>query len=576
MRLAQALPAFLLGALACAPGAHAALAEEPWPPQDPSAPLYVHLGEERWDHPDGRAILARAIADSARYRPAMVTLSGDKAGNGTAGNLGAWRTFMEPYDTAGIPWFPAIGNTDRASPLGIPPGFQGLGPIPAGLSSLQPYRDGFADRPYPFGDGRPYRDPRFGQRARPASDPAGASTHYFVDHGAVRWIFLDNSCWSISRCDAVQSPPLPDSEGNRSQFDWLERRATEASRAGRTVLVAMHMPTRDPRDQSQSDPEALAYVMGKSETFGDNPRFEDVAERSGVDGVFVAHIRAQLVYRGRGRVPYFVDGGAGGRLHTAGPVGTDHGYWHGYRLVWPSRGRLFTDAVPILVADGITLVGAGEVRRGALERYAAFGRQPVLNDRHKVQMLELRDPRPAPTSTPAAALPPPARMFTSSNPFVLGPKAPAIDDPRRDPETQTKNGVFRARCPGRARVRVTSGWETAFKDVRVPSRPGPVARSVRVTSRRVLPLRLRPRLAHRVARVRLAQPAEVLVRVRRRGRTVRTLKHACASAGSLTVVWDGRTARRGRLVPGGTYQIEAKVRSDRPTIRRRSIVRVTR
>src|SRR5688572_27327579 len=130
MPLALAIPVCLLLALACAPGAGAALADDPWPPADRSSPLFVHFGEERWDDSDGRAILAKAVSESARYRPAMVTLSGDKAGNGTAGNLGAWRTFMEPYESAGIPYFPAVGNTDRASPLGIAPGFQGLGPIP--------------------------------------------------------------------------------------------------------------------------------------------------------------------------------------------------------------------------------------------------------------------------------------------------------------------------------------------------------------------------------------------------------------------------------------------------------------
>jgi hypothetical protein len=329
--------------------------------------------------------------------------------------------------------------------------------------------------------------------------------------------------------------------------------------------------------------------MGKSEAFDDNPRFEEVAERSGVDAVFTAHLKAQVTYMGRGRVPYYVDGGAGGNLHTSGPVGVDHGYWHGYRLVRVSRGRVISDDVPIFADGGITLRGAGVVQRGRLERYEAFGRQPLSANPTKVDMLELRDPRPVrpatgavaaqqgiPTTTPAESLPSPARMFTSSDPFVLGPKAPAADDPRRDPLTQTKNGVFRARCPGRVRLRVTSGFETTVRKVRVPSRRGPIARSVRVTRRRGLRLRLRPRLAHRVARLVLAQPAEVLVRVRRRGRTVRVLEHSCARAGGLTVVWDGRAARRGRLVRSGVYRIEAKVRSDRRTIRRSRVVRVTR
>ncbi len=579
MRSRHLLLVWLLGALLCAPAAQGAVAEDPWPPRPPREPLFVHYGEEHWNDADGGTILPKVVSESARYRPAMVTMSGDKASNGTRVELATWKRFMEPYDRAGIPYFPAVGNHDRLSPPGVAPGLQGLGAIPAGFSSFAPYREVFVDRPYPFGDAAPYGDPQLAGAARPAGEAPGASTHYVVDYGSVRWIFLDNSCWSISRCDAVQSPPFADPEGNQGQFEWLERRADEASRSGRTVFVVMHMPTRDPRDQRHSDPVAFRHVMGKSEAFADNPRFEQVAERTGVDAVFLAHIKGQSLYRARGRVPYYVDGGAGGELHTTGPVGTDHGYWHGYRLVQVSRGRVITDAVPIFVDGGITLRGADVVRPGALERYEAFGRQPVFSDPARVEMLELRDPRrPAsvPTTTPVESLPAPARMFTSGNPLVLGPKAPAGDDVRRNPITQTKNGLFRGRCPGRTRVRVTSGHETTVRDVRVQSRPGPIARSVRVTARRMLKLRLRPRLRHRVARLHLAQGAEVLIRVRRRGRTVRTLKHACARAGRLTVLWDGRLRRRGRLVRGGRYQIEAKVRSDRRTIRRSRMVRVTR
>lgn len=552
--------ACFLGCLACAPAAGAAVAADPWPPRTTRTPLFAHLGEERWDHVNGAAVLGRAVSDTARYRPDLVTLSGDRAANGTAAELSAWRGFMAPYDRAGVRWFPAVGNSDRQSPALFPPGMQGLGPFPAGLGSVRAYMEVFADRPYPFGDA-----------SAPAGDPVGASTHYFVDSGPVRWIVLDNSCWSVSRCDPVQNPPFSDGEGEQGQFGWLERRADEASRAGRTVLLVMHMPTRDPRDAARVDPQSLSYVMGRDRAFGDNARLEDIVARTGIDAVFAGNIRAMTQYRGLGRVPYFVDGGAGGDLHTNGPVGTDHGYWHGYRLVSVSRGRVVTDAVPVFAEDGITLRGADVARRGALERYEASGRQPGSRGARKVEALELRDPRP-----PAANLPAPARMFSSSNPFVLGPKAPPNDDARRDPLTQTKNGLFRARCAGRATVRVTSGWETATKAVRVPSRPGAVVRSLRLTSRRSLRLRLRPRLAHRVARIRLAQPAEVLARVRRRGRTVRVLEHLCARAGGLTIVWDGRVGRRGRLVRSGAYQLEVKVRSDRPTLLKRRVVRVAR
>ena len=548
--------ACLLGCLACAPAARAALAADPWPPRAASTPLFAHLGEERWDHANGAAILTRAVSDTARYRPELVTLSGDKGANGTADGLSAWRAFMAPYERAGVPWFPAVGNSDRQSPPLFPPGMQGLGPFPAGLSSFRTYLEVFADRPYPLGDA-----------GAPAGDPAGASTHYFVDSGTVRWIVLDNSCWSVARCDPVQNPPT-DGAG---QFAWLERRADEASRAGRTVLLVMHMPTRDPRDPAFADPQSLAYVMGRDGAFGDNGRLEDVVARTGIDAVFAGNIRAMTQYRGLGRVPYYVDGGGGADLHTNGPVGTDHGYWHGYRLVTVSRGRVVADAVPVLAEDGITVVGADVARRGTLERYQAFGRQPGSGGARTVRALALRDPRP-----PAANLPVPARMFTSSNRFVLGPKAPVNDDARRDPLTQTKNGLFRARCPGRATVRVTSGWETATKAVTVPSRPGAVVRSLRLTARGRLRMQLRPRLPHRVARVRLAQPAEVLARVRRRGRTVRVLEHGCARAGTLSVIWDGRVGRRGRLVPDGAYQLEVKVRSDRPPVLRRRTLRVTR
>lgn len=98
----------------------------------------------------------------------------------------------------------------------------------------------------------------------------------------------------------------------------------------------------------------------------DNERFAAAAERSGVDGVFLGHIKGQFVYRGRGNVPYYVDGGAGGEPYTEGPVGTDHGYWHGAR---------------------------------------------------------------------------------------------------RNERTQTTDGLFRARCPGAARIRVTSGFETSARTV---------------------------------------------------------------------------------------------------------------
>ena len=110
--------------------------------------------------------------------------------------------------------------------------------------------------------------------------------------------------------------------------------------------------------------------------------------------MFVAHIKGQFLYRGQGGVPYYIDGGAGGELYTEGPVGADHGYWHGFRLIRVAGGRITTDTVPIFVKDGIRLEGPRTVRTGRQAQFEAFGKQPVFNDPAKVPDLELRDPDP--------------------------------------------------------------------------------------------------------------------------------------------------------------------------------------
>ncbi len=636
----------LVALLACAPAAQASIAKNPWPPLSGSGHLFVHYGEEHWNDNDGLTLLPKVVEESRRFKPALVTMSGDKDNDGTVDQLTMWRKLMEPYDRSGVPYFPGVGNHDRKSPPGVPPGTGGVF-NPAIQGSIDNYKSVFAGRPYPFGDAAPYKDPEFSQRTRPASDPAGASSHYFVDYGKVRWIFLDNSCWGLSDCDASQHPSFPDAQGNRTQLQFLERNATDARTRGMTSFVVMHMPTRDPRDQSYIDPTTFNHVQGKGlnpSQAPDNPKFEEVAQRSGVDGVFVGHIKGQFLYRGQGNVPYYIDGGAGGELYTEGPVGADHGYWHGFRLVRVAGGRVTTDAVPIFVKNGIRLEGANLVNSGQPSQYEAFGTQPVFNDPAKVPNLELRDPdpiRPAegaglggfvrdggwifvpvllltlgglamngtlprprrralvlacatagagviaaagvslaeqsdPTTTPRESLPSPARIFTSGNPLVMAPVAARGDDPRRDPLTQTEDGLFRARCPGRTRLAVTSGFETTAMNVRVPSKSGRIARRVRVLK----PKGLRSRRRRTVARVRLAQPAEVLVRVRRRGKTVRVLRHACLSPGSkrLRVAWDARARSRGKLraVRPGRYRVQVLVRSDRKTLARSATVRVLR
>ena len=595
--------AFATSLLLAAP-AHAAV---PWPPAEGAGQLYAHLGEEHWNDDDSDLTLIQVVDIAARYRPDLVTMSGDKANDGTVEQLSRWKEIMSVFDRAGVPYFAGVGNHDRkCDPPCTLPGTAGL-LTPGVQGSFENYMEVFKDRPYPMGDA-----------GAPPGDPPGASSHYFVDHGNVRWIFIDNSCWGISDCDSVQSPPFPDSEGIQTQFEFLEKKGQEATAAGKLVFVVMHIPTRDPRDQSYIDTTSFTHVMGKNfpgaSGTPDNLRFEEVAERAGVDGVFVGHIKGQWTYEGRAGIPYYIDGGVGGELYTDGPTGIDHGYWHGFRLVRVNGSRIETDVVPIFKAGSLAIDGPGTLARGEVAEFEAKGEQPYKISR-RVE-VELRDPDPIPrqesgllpgfgdfladggylvapvvllllgglalqfegrgrrlagatpallllavsgvalaqqsepTSTPKESLPNPARIWTSSNPFVLAPEPSNSEDARRDPQTQTHDGSFRARCPGTARVSVASGFADASTSVGVPSTSGPIVRSIRIRGRS--------------ARVRLAQPAEVIVRVKRGRRTVRELRHACVER-ALTARWRGR-ARRGR------YRLQVVVRSDRkPVVRSRAL-----
>ena len=264
----------------------------------------------------------------------------------------------------------------------------------------------------------------------------------------------------------------------------------------------MHIPTRDPRDQSYIDTTSFTHVMGKNfpgaSGTPDNVRFEETAERAGVDAVFLGHIKGQWIYRGQGDIPYYIDGGVGGELYTDGPVGVDHGYWHGFRLIRVAGDRIETDSVPILTPGSIAISGPETLARGQAADFSATGQQPFKISR-RVE-LELRDPDPLPrqeggllpmlgdfltgggyviapvvllllgglvlrlesprrrlagaapalamvavsgvaiaqqsepTSTPRESLPNPARIWTSSNPFVLAPERSNSDDPRRNPK----------------------------------------------------------------------------------------------------------------------------------------------
>ncbi len=553
-RLAVLTALLTLGLAAPAPAVHT-----PWPPAPAEGTLFAHLGEEHWDDPDGPRIFPKVIQESIRYRPAAVLTSADKSSDGTVANLETWRRYMEAYDRAGIPYYAGVGNHDRKAKPGFPEGVDPTG-------SLSNYESVFAGRPYPFGDAPPVADPRFAPRRRPPSDPPGASSYYAVDVGPARWIFLDNSCFSFLNCDPLQNPPFPDAEGDRSQLDFLRRAATEAGAAGRRVFVVVHMPTRDPRP-GHTEPTPAPHTLGEG-TSPENDLVERLAAQLGVDGVFAGHIKGMWRY-GAGGVPYFTDGGAGGEVYVGSgeQTGVDYGYWHGYRLVHVAPGGgVTTDAVAIFRPKSLELDGPDRVERGSTARWSARGDQ--LTEEGAQVTLELREPSDARPNR--ANLPTPAFMWTTSNAEILRPLPGAGEDPRRVAERQTASGRFEAVCPGRAAIAVGSGWEGRARVVTVPSRDGALVRSIRPLTRGLQRGRSTP-----LVRVALAQPARVHVRIRRGGRTIRTLQRTCAGRGGvMTVSWDGNGRRRTAAL--GRYTVDVRVRSDRDPVVRRFTLRTRR
>src|SRR5215204_5663193 len=353
-RSAAILSAAVLAVIVAAPSAAMAeRAKRPWPPIPERGVSFVHYGEEHWNDLDGLRILPRVVAQAADYRPDAVLMSADKDDDGTVESLTRWKELMRPYNRRGIPYFAAVGNHNRKARPGFPHGVDPMG-------DLTNYMNVFASRPYPFGDAPPYRDPLLEPRRRPASDPPGASSHYAVETGPVRWIFIDNSCYGIVNCDPLQNPPFPDAAGNQGQYDFLAREAAKATREGDLAFVVMHMPTRDDRP-GHTQPTPGPHTMGEG-TSPDNVLFEQNAEAAGIDAVFVGHIKGMWQYEARG-IPYFTDGGAGGEVYV-GPgeeTGVDSGYWHGYRLIRVRGGKLRTDAVPVFRRDGIEIDGPHRV-----------------------------------------------------------------------------------------------------------------------------------------------------------------------------------------------------------------------
>ena len=83
----------------------------PWPPRGGPGQLYAHLGEEHWNDDDSDLTLIQVVDEAARYRPDLVTMSGDKDNDGTVDQLTRWKEIMSVFDEAGIPTGPAWATT---------------------------------------------------------------------------------------------------------------------------------------------------------------------------------------------------------------------------------------------------------------------------------------------------------------------------------------------------------------------------------------------------------------------------------------------------------------------------------
>ncbi len=106
----------VLGVVAlAAPSASARVAEKPWPPATGKGQLFIHFGEEHINDEDGATLLPKIAAESARYKPVLVTTSGDKANDGKDDQFTLWDGAMAALDKAGVPVLAGAGNHDRTA-----------------------------------------------------------------------------------------------------------------------------------------------------------------------------------------------------------------------------------------------------------------------------------------------------------------------------------------------------------------------------------------------------------------------------------------------------------------------------
>jgi hypothetical protein len=414
----------------------------------------VHFGEAHWNEGQGPITMPILVQDMVSADPEMVLFSSDIADIGTVDRLACFRSIMRPVDEAGIPWFASPGNHDRVAIAG-----------PGGVANgaIDMWRSVFAGMPAPWGD-KPAASRSFHVPEAEADDGEGAATHYYFDYGrnkklSIRVIVLDNSQHSLTSSDVDQYPAVGPGEIDASQLAFLQRVAADAQEKGLESIVVMHQPTQDPRDLSNVHPVSLNHTMGKGAS-PDNAAFDAIAQVAGIDMVVLGHIQGNATYS-VGDTDYYIDGGGGGSPYALREVGTDTGYFYGFRVL-----RMFQTAdglehrtylVPLideLKIDGPRRASVGETID--LTGTAVQPFDPDLPPRlsavpNEEIVLELRPP-----SDPK--VPGPAYMWISSNPSILKPVNDEFpDDPSFDPKTMSVDGSFKAVGRGTATITLVSG-----------------------------------------------------------------------------------------------------------------------
>ena len=430
----------------------------------------VHFGEGHWNEGQGPETMPQLVQDVRAFAPEFVLFSSDIADTGTRDRLTCFRSIMSPLDRAGIPWFNSPGNHDRVPVAG-----------PGGVVSggIQEWREVFADMPAPWGDD-PVPDERFRVGNDEPTDGNGASTHYYFDFipaggkGGIRVVVLDNSMHSLTNSDTDQYPSVGAGQQDAAQLAFLERVAREAEEKELLTWVVMHQPTRDPRDITNAHPSSYNHVMGKGAS-PDNALFEAIASASGVDAVFLGHIQGNAVYQVNA-VDYFIDGGGGGSPYAMHSVGTDTGYYYGFRIIRvtprlrePEVRSYFVPLVEKVQVETPSVTTVGE--EIALTASARQPHDPDLPPRagllpNEPIVLELQRPEGGPE------VPQLAYMWETLDPEILRPVADDLDpadDPSFDHRTMTMTGRFEAVGAGVARLRILVG--SVAKTVRIKVQP---------------------------------------------------------------------------------------------------------